>query len=76
MYLVPNIIYTIPLYGNMETVAFAPLRPTDDFLLESARFSPPNFSDLSRWNNRVLNNLIYYQTNYFLMTALVFLLVG
>lgn len=58
------------------SVEIAPLRSLDDFLLESARFQVPNFKDLDKWGNRVFNNLIYYQTNYFLMAAVLFTLVG
>ncbi|XP_055626551.1 PRA1 family protein 3 [Toxorhynchites rutilus septentrionalis] len=54
----------------------APLRSVNDFLLESARFQLPNFQDFEKWGNRVVKNLLYYQTNYFLMSAAVFLLIG
>ena len=53
----------------------ASLRSLDDFLLESARFQIPNFKDLEKWNNRVYQNLLYYQTNYFLTYFVIFLLV-
>lgn len=51
-----------------------PLRSLDDFLFGSARFQMPNVGDLDRWGNRVTKNLLYYQTNYFLMGVLVWLL--
>ena len=54
----------------------APLRTIDDFIGAEARFQMPNVADLDRWSNRVLNNLLYYQTNYFVAFALVFVLVG
>ncbi|GLV43162.1 Jwa [Carabus blaptoides fortunei] len=54
----------------------SPLRSLDDFLLESARFQVPNIKDMDKWGNRVINNLLYYQTNYFLMSVLIFLIVG
>ncbi|XP_066581273.1 PRA1 family protein 3 [Prorops nasuta] len=53
-----------------------PLRSLDDFLLESARFQLPNVKDLEKWNNRVVNNLLYYQTNYFFMSIVIFFIVG
>ncbi|XP_015120932.1 PRA1 family protein 3 isoform X2 [Diachasma alloeum] len=53
-----------------------PLRSLDDFVLESARFQIPNFRDLDKWNNRVVQNLLYYQTNYFFMAIIIFLIVG
>lgn len=48
-------------------VQFAPLRPLDDFILGSARFQLPNFSDFEKWGNRVVKNLCYYQTNYLIV---------
>ena len=60
----------------MEGVELAPLRPLDDFLLQSARFQIPNVKDPDRWANRVVSNLLYYQTNYFLAALIIFLLVG
>nr|CAD7411348.1 unnamed protein product [Timema poppensis] len=61
--------------SKME-VEISPLRSLDDFLLESARFQIPNVKDLEKWGKRVVNNLLYYQTNYFLLSIIVFLLVG
>jgi len=60
---------------NMD-VELAPLRPLADFLLEGARFQLPPGGDPDRWANRVLNNLLYYQSNYFLLAIVTFLLVG
>ena len=57
-------------------VEVSPLRSLDDFLLESARFQIPNFKDFEKWGNRVVNNLLYYQTNYFLLAVIIFVLVG
>lgn len=57
-------------------VEIAPLRSLSDFLLESARFQVPNIKDMDKWSNRVSNNLLYYQTNYFFMSVIVFLVVG
>lgn len=59
--------------GNME---LAPLRPWDDFFPGTDRFGKPEFSDLTKWNNRVISNLMYYQTNYFAVAVVVFLIVG
>ncbi|XP_055609340.1 PRA1 family protein 3 [Uranotaenia lowii] len=59
-----------------SNLQLAPLRSINDFLLDSARFQLPNFQDFEKWGNRVVKNLLYYQTNYFLMSAAVFLLVG
>ena len=54
----------------------APLRSWDDFLSNSARFQIPNYREPERWTNRVMQNLLYYQTNYFVSAVLIFLLVG
>ncbi|XP_008328775.1 PRA1 family protein 2 [Cynoglossus semilaevis] len=59
----------------MEGVRPPPLRSLDDFLLSSARFAVPDVRDLDRWNNRVINNLLYYQSNYFLSALGLLLLV-
>lgn len=48
-----------------------PLRSLDDFLLGSARFQMPNVQDFDKWGNRVTKNLLYYQTNYFVMAIIV-----
>ncbi|XP_076330433.1 PRA1 family protein 3-like [Tachypleus tridentatus] len=60
----------------MAEVEVAPLRSLDDFLLRTATFQIPNFKNLDKWANRVMNNLLYYQTNYFVMATLVFLVIG
>ncbi|XP_054465270.1 PRA1 family protein 3-like [Anoplopoma fimbria] len=54
----------------------APLRPWDDFFPGMDRYAKPEFGDLTKWNNRVISNLLYYQTNYFAVAAVVFLIVG
>ncbi|XP_007560833.1 PREDICTED: PRA1 family protein 3 [Poecilia mexicana] len=54
----------------------APLRPWDDFFPGADRFSKPEFRDLTKWNNKVISNLMYYQTNYFVVALVVFLIVG
>lgn len=62
--------------SSNSSMQFAQLRSLDDFLLESARFQLPNFNDIEKWGNRVVKNLLYYQTNYFVMAAAVFTLIG
>jgi hypothetical protein len=52
-----------------------PFRTLNDFILD-ATWNIPNFSDLPRLNNRIVSNLIYYQTNYFIFGIALFLLVG
>ncbi|XP_029456940.1 PRA1 family protein 3 [Rhinatrema bivittatum] len=57
-------------------VQFAPFRAWADFFPGSDRFARPDFKDISKWNNRVVSNLLYYQTNYLAAAALVILVVG
>ncbi|XP_068718787.1 PRA1 family protein 3-like [Montipora capricornis] len=59
----------------MAAVAFPPLRSLQDFLTD-AQFTAPTLNDLERMENRMINNLIYYQTNYFLIVIVTFILVG
>nr|ACO15763.1 PRA1 family protein 3 [Caligus clemensi] len=49
----------------------SPLRTFEDFT-SSNRFKTPDWNNNERLANRVLSNLIYYQTNYFLLMALIF----
>lgn len=60
----------------MAGVQPPPLRTLDDFTLGSARFAVPNVRDADRWNNRVINNLLYYQSNYLACALAWLLLVG
>ncbi|KAJ8047802.1 PRA1 family protein 3 [Holothuria leucospilota] len=60
----------------MDDFEVPPLRSLQDFLLESARFSSPAVHDPQRFTNRLVDNLLYYQTNYFLTAVIMFLLVG
>merc|ERR1711971_770233 len=50
----------------------APIRTLDDFILTKSRFQIPNFQDEDRWFNRIIYNLMYYQTNYLIASALIF----
>lgn len=54
----------------------APLRSLDDFIWDSAKFQLPNIKHAGKWAYRVLNNLLYYQTNYFMLALLIFIVVG
>ncbi|KAL8164258.1 UNVERIFIED_CONTAM: PRA1 protein 2 [Gekko kuhli] len=60
----------------MSEVRLPPVRPLEDFLLGSSRLAPPDLRDLQRWHNRVLNNLLYYQSNYLLLLGAGLLLGG
>ncbi|KAJ0058475.1 hypothetical protein NL108_015198 [Boleophthalmus pectinirostris] len=60
----------------MAGVRPPPLRTLEDFVLTSARFAVPNVRDPDRWHNRVVNNLLYYQSNYLACALLCVLLAG
>ncbi|KAF5397285.1 hypothetical protein PHET_09269 [Paragonimus heterotremus] len=49
------------------------LRSYHEFIGRSARFSIPADSS---WRNRAVANLIYYQTNYFLLSLCIFILLS
>lgn len=53
-----------------------PLRALDDFVLGSARLAAPDPYDRQRWCHRVINNLLYYQTNYLLCFSFALALAG
>ncbi|XP_015496768.1 PRA1 family protein 3 isoform X2 [Parus major] len=61
--------------ATME-VQVAPLRAWDDFFPGSDRFALPDLKDISKWNNRVVSNLLYYQTNYLMVAAALVSIVG
>ncbi|CAH8498753.1 unnamed protein product [Heterobilharzia americana] len=56
-----------------EEMRSVPLRSFSDFLGSDARFSVPRES---KWNERMISNLIYYQSNYFLMSMIIILLLS
>ncbi|KAJ3602234.1 hypothetical protein NHX12_029993 [Muraenolepis orangiensis] len=60
----------------MAALELPALRPWADFYPGAERFSRPDLRDPTKWNHRVINNLLYYQTNYMAMAVGVFLLVG
>ncbi|XP_029947244.1 ADP-ribosylation factor-like 6 interacting protein 5a [Salarias fasciatus] len=62
--------------GQMAKVELTPLRSWDDFFPGSERFGKPDVKDPAKWGNRVVSNLLYYQTNYLALAVAVFLIVG
>ncbi|KAK3726951.1 hypothetical protein QZH41_014803 [Actinostola sp. cb2023] len=56
-------------------VQLPPFRSLQDVLTD-AQFTLPTINDPERMGNRIINNLIYYQTNYFLLYLVIFLIVG
>ncbi|XP_053153015.1 PRA1 family protein 2 isoform X2 [Hemicordylus capensis] len=61
------VVPSFPKQGKMSEVRLPPVRALDDFLLGSTRLATPDLRDLQRWHNRVINNLLYYQSNYLLV---------
>ena len=59
----------------MENVKIADLRSLDDFLLTTSRFQVPDLENREKYFNRIVANLLYYQTNYFLTSLIIFTLV-
>jgi hypothetical protein len=59
-----------------DQIKFAPFRPINDLIGQAENYSIPDFKDLARLNNRITNNILYYQTNYFLFFLALFLLMG
>ncbi|XP_049315783.1 PRA1 family protein 3 [Bactrocera dorsalis] len=57
---------------SAQNIQLSPLRSLDDFILGSARFQIPNLKDVDKWGNRVVKNLLYYQTNYFLLFLVIY----
>jgi len=51
-------------------VEVAPFRTIADFVTD-ATFTSPAVSESGRWYNRVKQNLLYYQTNYFVIFILI-----
>ncbi|KAI6175693.1 PRA1 family protein [Aphelenchoides bicaudatus] len=58
-----------------DSIQVAPFRSISEFLLDKARYQLPTFNDLSKWNFRITTNLLYYQSNYFVV-ALIFILIS
>ncbi|KAM9429294.1 PRA1 family protein 2-like [Salvelinus alpinus] len=42
-----------------------PIRTLDEFVLDLSRFAVRDIRHLERRNNQIINNLLYYQSNYF-----------
>ena len=44
--------------------------------LPTVHFQIPNMAKEDRWLNRIVSNLLYYQTNYFVSALVIFALVS
>lgn len=60
----------------MAKVELTPLRSWDDFFPGLDRFAKPDVKDVAKWSNRLISNLLYYQTNYLALAVVVFVVVG
>jgi len=60
------------IFGGVE---IAPMRSLDEFILAKSRFESPDFNNIDKWTNRINNNLLYYQTNYFFSMFIIFIIV-
>ncbi|KAI1733277.1 PRA1 family protein [Ditylenchus destructor] len=58
-----------------ESIQFAPLRTLNEFALD-ARFEVPQYNDMKKFKNRVITNLLYFQTNYFILFFTLFLILS
>lgn len=59
-----------------DQVRFAPFRKVEDFVGKAENYALPKFDDLERVNRRISQNLLYYQTNYFLCFLAIFLIMS
>lgn len=59
-----------------DQIRFAPFREMNDFVAKAENYSIPDVSNLERLSNRVMNNLLYYQTNYFLVFLIMFVIIS
>lgn len=59
----------------MMGLDLAPFRSLDEFAMSQAKFEVPELTSPDKWSAKVVSNLLYYQTNYFVGALLIFLLV-
>ena len=51
------------------------LSKNHNIIQNCSRFEVPDISNPDKWANRVVNNLLYYQTNYFISALIIFSLI-
>uniref|UniRef100_A0A914ZZB1 PRA1 family protein n=1 Tax=Parascaris univalens TaxID=6257 RepID=A0A914ZZB1_PARUN len=51
-------------------VEVPPVRGFSEFVLDRSHLEMPPFRDLPKWNARILSNLLYFQSNYFVVVFL------
>uniref|UniRef100_A0A8R1I372 PRA1 family protein n=1 Tax=Caenorhabditis japonica TaxID=281687 RepID=A0A8R1I372_CAEJA len=58
----------------IQGLELPPFRNFQEFLLETDRYERPPMNDFKKWNNRIISNLLYFQTNYFVTIISLFLI--
>ena len=59
-----------------KRLTFAPLRPINDVISNANEYEIPDFNAIERVQNKIINNLLYYQTNYFLLVLISCIIVA
>jgi len=59
----------------MMGIDLAPFRSMDEFAMSQAKFELPELTNPEKWSSKLVSNLLYYQTNYFVGWLIIFLLV-
>jgi len=52
-----------------------PFRSLDEYLTSESKFEMPEFNNPEKVSQKIVSNLLYYQTNYFASALIIFLLV-
>jgi len=58
----------------MMGIDLAPFRSLDEFAMAQAKFEMPELTNPEKWSTKLVSNLLYYQTNYFVGALIIFLL--
>jgi len=58
----------------MMGIDLAPFRSLDEFAMAQAKFEMPELTSPEKWSTKLVSNLLYYQTNYFVGALIIFLL--
>lgn len=59
-----------------DQIQFAPFRSYNDIIGQAENYAIPDFRDIVRLSNRITNNLLYYQTNYFMVFLAIFVIIS
>jgi len=58
----------------MQGLELAPFRSLDEFVMSQSKFEVPELTNPDKWSSRIVSNLLYYQTNYFVAALIIFVL--